>query len=386
MVAFIHIVFMRIGIVSLWFNRGQATVSRHLRSILDQLGHQTFILARPTPSKPGGLVKPSFIANNDVWGQERVTHASAHDIPAEEYAAWAKNNALDVIFFDQNYQFEPIAQLRRKGIVTIGRFVWESFAEEHAKPAAEALSVIYSLTRAEQKRYQRMGIESPLLRWGCHPELLAHKLSRKNQGKSFLYVGGYLSTRKPTGTTIAAFRQVADPSTRLTIKTQRSIEASDLVIPDTFEDLHSKKGNDLGQIHQDPRISLQTGDFDTAAYYRFFSAFDVSLAPSRWEGLGLHLYEALAFGIPTISCDIPPINEVIIDQYNGLLVECRLIGHRKSGIPAYEPDQKSLQEAMETMANQDVAGRLALNASQSAEQHNWRHAVTAFDSLFSSIS
>src|SRR5204863_8852262 len=39
---------MRIGIVAHWFNRGQGVVARHLRSALDELGHDTFVLARPT--------------------------------------------------------------------------------------------------------------------------------------------------------------------------------------------------------------------------------------------------------------------------------------------------------------------------------------------------
>ena len=39
---------MRIGIVAHWFNRGQGVVARHVRSALDELGHDTFVLARPT--------------------------------------------------------------------------------------------------------------------------------------------------------------------------------------------------------------------------------------------------------------------------------------------------------------------------------------------------
>ena len=34
--------------------------------------------------------------------------------------------------------------------------------------------MIYSFTRAEQERYRTLGIESPLLTWGCHPELIEY--------------------------------------------------------------------------------------------------------------------------------------------------------------------------------------------------------------------
>ena len=67
---------------------------------------------------------------------------------------------------------------------TIGRFVWESFPPEDAAPAKEAFDVIYSVTRAEQERYRGFGIDSPLLTWGCHPELIegARRLLRFASG------------------------------------------------------------------------------------------------------------------------------------------------------------------------------------------------------------
>ena len=78
---------MRIGICSWWFNRGQAVVARHLRSTLDELGHETFVLARPTR---GGNIRPSFIDRTGVWDQPGVTEASAYEIPMREYEAWAE--------------------------------------------------------------------------------------------------------------------------------------------------------------------------------------------------------------------------------------------------------------------------------------------------------
>ena len=40
-------------------------------------------------------------------------------------------------------------------------------------PAKEAFDVIYSVTRVKQERYGGFGIDSLLLTWGCHPELIA---------------------------------------------------------------------------------------------------------------------------------------------------------------------------------------------------------------------
>ena len=56
---------MRIGIVAYWFNRGQAVVARQIRSALDGLGHETFVLARPTRKTN---IRPDWIDQTDVLG------------------------------------------------------------------------------------------------------------------------------------------------------------------------------------------------------------------------------------------------------------------------------------------------------------------------------
>ena len=49
---------LRVGVSSYWFNRGQGVVGRQLRSALETLGHETFVLARPTRDTN---IKPSFV-------------------------------------------------------------------------------------------------------------------------------------------------------------------------------------------------------------------------------------------------------------------------------------------------------------------------------------
>ena len=129
---------MRIGICAYWFNRGQGVVARQIRSALDELGHETFVLARPTRAKN---IKPSFVDHTGVWDQPGVTDASEYRIPAEEMVAWGREHELDLALFDQNYEFEAIAALRDAGVATVGRFVWEQFSAEHVEPAKRALDV-----------------------------------------------------------------------------------------------------------------------------------------------------------------------------------------------------------------------------------------------------
>ena len=49
-------------------------------------------------------------------------------------------------------------------------------------------------------------------------------------------------------------------------------------------------------------------------------ACDVMLVPSNWEGFGLVVIEAMAAGIPCIASAVSSLPEIIIPEYNGLLV------------------------------------------------------------------
>ncbi|MDD2273743.1 MAG: glycosyltransferase [Desulfuromonadaceae bacterium] len=59
-------------------------------------------------------------------------------------------------------------------------------------------------------------------------------------------------------------------------------------------------------------------NINMASYYSFC---DCMCTPSRWEGFGIVFLEALACQAIVVTSDIAPMNELIIDGYNGLLVK-----------------------------------------------------------------
>lgn len=353
----------RVGIVSYWFNRGQGTVGRYIRSIFQNLGYETFVLARPTQDH---FDLSRFVASGDVWDQEGVTAASNFNIPEKEYLTWAKKNSLDVVFFDQNYQFDEIAKLKRLGIKTVGRFVWESFGGDHVEPAKKAFDIIYSLTKCEQVRYGIFGIDSPRVQWGCHPELTSFPTTKRSDKVYFFYPGGYLSKRKPTSATIDAFSSVDNPDIRLVLKVQTKRR---------YEDHFGK----LGSL--DPRIQIVSDDIPAKEYYELFSSCHVCLAPSRWEGLGLHLYEAIAFGMPIITNDCPPMNEMTFDQFSGKLVKSIVCGNAQSGIFAFDPEHNDLASAISTLSNTDVLRRMTEAVKEVEKIYSWENTVKGYQDL-----
>jgi 1,2-diacylglycerol 3-alpha-glucosyltransferase len=361
---------LRIGICAYWFNRGQGIVARQLRSALDSLGHETFVLARPTRASN---IRPAFIDRTGVWDQPRITEASDYRIPAQEMLAWGRDNDLDVAFFDQNYEFEALEGLRRAGVRTVGRFVWEQFGREHVEPAKRALDVVYSLTESERERYAEMGIASPRVHWGIHPELLGFGRDRDpdlHPGRlTFFYPAGFLSKRKPVEEVVRAFGRVPGERARLIVKGQveRRQEALERA------------------TRRDPRVEVTLEDLPTDQHLRLFASADICVAPSRWEGLGLHLYESMALGLPVITNDDPPMNEVIFDGENGLLVGSRRRGRARSGIPARAPSVRGLADAMRRSLDPDLRRELAEGVSAAQERLSWDRTVADYAELLAAL-
>jgi 1,2-diacylglycerol 3-alpha-glucosyltransferase len=355
---------MRIGIVSKWFNRGQPVVGRQLRSAVDELGHESFVLARPKREKGP---RPGALDRDGVWDQPGVTEASAFEIPADEYLRWAEENSIEAAMFDNHYQFAEIAALRAAGVRTIGRFVWEHFADEHVEPAKEAFDVIYSMTRAEHERYATMGIDAFPVQWGCHPEMTSVVPRRDAEVVRLIFPGGFVGHRKPLAEVVEAFANTSNDRLRLLIKAQVDRKQLKPV---------------LKRAKRDKRIELLLSDQPTAEHLQAFADCDVALAPARWEGLGLPLFEATAFGMPIITNDDPPMNEVAVDGLNALLVGSHEDGTARSGIPAMTPDVADMTGAIERIADDRLRAQLADGAAEMRERRSWSRTLEDLAKLF----
>jgi glycosyltransferase involved in cell wall biosynthesis len=313
-----------------------------------------------------------------------VTESAAYEIAASEYEDWVAANEIEVVLCDQNYQFDELAALRERGVRTVGRFVWEHFTADHVAGASRAFDVVYSLTRAEQARYSEMGLETPYVPWGCHPELIEYAPSGSSASRPgpsgsaqdvvrFYFPGGFLGHRKPLEPVLEAFTRVRDDRLRLLVKAQ--VDRRKLVEP--AEEAAKR----------DPRIELQVGDKPTAEHLRELAGCDVCVAPARWEGLGLPLYEAIAFGQPAITNDAPPMNEAVHDGVNGILVASHEVGAAKSGIPALDPDVDELAAAIERLADAGERARLAEGAIRVREtERRWDATVAGIGSLLERVA
>jgi len=199
------------------------------------------------------------------------------------------------------------------------------------------------------------------------PELRDVRAQRDGDAVTFLFPGGFLSRRKSLEDVIPAFSAVTDPSLWLLVKTQ---------------DVGDRLPPERERASWDPRITLLDEDLATADYLRLLASADACLAPARWEGLGLHLFEAAGLGVPVITNDRPPMSEVVQHDANGLLVDSLLDGAAPSGIPAYRPDPATLEAAIRRMADPDLRRRLAKGARRaSRDRLSWARTIEGIRGL-----
>lgn len=96
--------------------------------------------------------------------------------------------------------------------------------------------------------------------------------------------------RKALRETLEAFALVKDPALRLIVRAQ----ACDLPAPD------------------DLRVDWRIGHLPSKS--DLYAEGDVLVQPSKAEGLGFAILEAMACGLPVITADYPPMNEYIRDR------------------------------------------------------------------------
>jgi glycosyltransferase involved in cell wall biosynthesis len=101
--------------------------------------------------------------------------------------------------------------------------------------------------------------------------------------------------------------------------------------------------------------------------------------------LGLHFYEALAFGQPIITNDNPPMNELVEDGFNGILVRGHQDGVANSGIPAFVPDVDELADAMERLGDPGVRAHQSEGAREMAARRSWQQTLGDVGRLVDSL-
>jgi glycosyltransferase involved in cell wall biosynthesis len=173
------------------------------------------------------------------------------------------------------------------------------------------------------------------------------------------------NVRKGTDLLVKSFQQVRG-DTRLIIHAQVSPE---------------RLGGIAETIHKDSRIEFIEKTIPAPGLYH---RGDVFVYPTRLEGIGLCVPEALACGLPVITTDNAPMNEFVEDGHNGRLVRVERFQKRQDGYywPEAYVDIGDLAAKMQFYVdNPQIIAEHQQNARKSAEEKfDWSKNINAFSS------
>jgi glycosyltransferase involved in cell wall biosynthesis len=121
---------------------------------------------------------------------------------------------------------------------------------------------------------------------------------------TFFHSAGRNPRRKGTDLLLDAFACLEHPA-RLVIHAQQGLPAG---MPE-----HVRR---IDELRQAARLELHVGDVPEPGLYHLG---DVYVYPTRLEGIGLTVAEALSCGLPAVVPDCPPMNEFVTEE-SGRLV------------------------------------------------------------------
>jgi len=319
---------MKIGIVTTWFERGAAYVSKQYEQLLED-EHDIFIYAR------GGekyAIGDSKWDKENVWWGKQYPMPSATYVDENDFKNWLKNNHIECVLFNEQAWYQPILTCKKMGIKT------GAYIDYYTEASLELFALYDFLICNTQRHYAAFSWHKQCyyVPWGTDIELFQPKEEKRKDDKLvFFHSAGMNPFRKGTDFLIKAFYELNKKynDIKLIIHTQKDIVTYFPELKDIIEE--SIANESIKVIHK------------TVSAPGLYHLGDVYIYPSRIEGIGLSIAEALACGLPVITSDNKPMSEFI--EFPSQVAEIKKLYCRKDGYywPVCEVELKSLINKME---------------------------------------
>ena len=282
---------MRIGFVSVWFERGAAYVTKQYADLLKKEGHDVYIYARGESYAAGN---PKWDTPNVEWGKKLYDTV----IDFKHFSKWIRKHNIECVFFNEQRDMQSVIWLKLEfPDVKIGTYI-DYYTQNTVKDFD-----IYDFLICNTKRHYSVFSKHKqcyYIPWGTDIELYRFNESSSSHIRFFHSAG--MSNRKGTDVLIDAFIVGGlYKESELIIHTQIPIEKLTDRSPDSLSEYNI---NVIEKTVSAPGL-----------YYMG----DVYVYPTTLDGLGLTMYEALSSGLPVIATDCAPMNEVINNEVGRLV-------------------------------------------------------------------
>jgi glycosyltransferase involved in cell wall biosynthesis len=315
-----------IGFVGIWFERGQSYVVRMMASALHELRYvsdrgggcsfSSHIFARTG----GVLGQPKPPERTGKWAIPNVTAYPKYQIDPQDLVRWVRQNDIDVVCFNEEHDFALPFVLR--GIAPVVTYL--DYFEQSWLAALGIYDLVITSTDNALKLVRRHATAEKVL-WTFDSVGLkgyyAQNVPPEARKFTFVHNAGWLGInfRKGTPETILAFDSLSRkyPDITLAVFSQAPRDK----LPANVQEVLAANG----------RIEWVTTDLG-GDLLRPYQVGRIHVYPSKLEGMGLCLLEALYCGIPTVTTDAPPMNEFVKQDIHGELIPVRRLARRADGI------------------------------------------------------
>lgn len=347
---------MNIGIVTTWFERGAGYVSKaYVKTLASR--YKVFVYAR------GG---EKYGKRDPNWDLPYVTYSPRWHNPLFKFDSamcrthfwrWVKHNRIDLILFNEQRHVGLVKEIKSCGIIC------GAYVDYYTRSTIKDFDVYDFLICNTHRHYSVFRDHENVfyIPWGTDTHLFSPPPSRVSfeDGVVFFHSAGYgsINSRKGTDLLVQAFQKVKGIA-RLIIHSQSPVQ---------------NYGGEIAKlIISDKRIVFINKVVSAPGLYYMGHVY---VYPSRLDGIGLTVPEALAVGLPAITTDCAPMNEFVEDGYNGLLVKVAQISERWDGYywPHTIVDIDDLAHKMQAYVNdRGLLLKHSSNARRSAiERFDW---------------
>lgn len=348
---------MNIGFVSTWFERGAAYVTKAYMLLLED-SHDTFVYARGGESIGKG--DPNWDFPNVTWGRR----LKSDTINYPHFLKWVKNNKLDVIFFNEQIDITILQKMKQDyPEVKLGAYI------DYYKESTVKEFDIYDFLICNTLRHYSVFKDHKqcyYVPWGTNVDLFKPVPSDRKK-ISFFHSAG-MSLRKGTNYVIEAF-----------IKGEVYKKAN--LILHTQRDLKESFGYSKDELAE---YNIEVIE-ETVTAPGLYHLGDVYIYPTKLDGLGLTMYEALSCGLSIITTNNAPMNEIVTSE-NGKLVDVDLMISRADGYywPLSIINIESLKKAMLYYVNNyDILKKQKIkNREEAIEKWNWDDRKEIINKIF----
>lgn len=317
---------MKIGFPSLWFERGHAYITQTFKAIIENFSnHEIFILARTGDI----LGEKKEVKLDNHWKHDNIQIYNQWDLDFNTIRDWVNKYNIDMIIFNEEKNLSLIKECRVKLDVII-----YTYLDYYEKEWNKYLSLYHGVLCSTRRSYNLVKnyCNAYYIGWYIDTNLFQPKYN--NQEYTFFHNAGWVGAnyRKMTPLLIEAFDELSKNfNYTLLIHSQLSI------------DKYPQKSQKI--INENSKITFIEKTISPPGLY---SKGKIYIYPSKLDGLGLTLIEALSSGLPAITTNAPPMNEFVLDGYNGFTVKVSKIMQRNDniGFPETIISKKDLIEKM----------------------------------------